>query len=485
MGILPRGKYIHTSWLIMWLAVGFCLGVAALRYNFDFIYLSLGWLASGLLLLIIGLLTRTRVAVFLVILAGVMLGLWRGGLAIQQSAEFYEVAGQPVVLSGEVIDVPNIVGASIQAFKIKNILIDEKLFESTLDIETFSKLTINKGDIVTVKGQILYGERYDYATMKFATVLSVVSSEKVDSLIQLKSGFSGNVRKYIDEPGASLGLGFVLGQKTGLPITTEEYLRIAGLSHVIVASGYNFTILVRFTRRLFYRLSKYLAALGGFLMIFGFVSITGAGPSLTRAAIVASLSLLAWYYGRKFNPFVLLFIAAAITLLINPAFAWGDLGWQLSFVAFAGVMIVAPIINAYFFGDKSKNAIRQIGIETFSAFLVTAPLLALTFSVVSNVAIITNILVLPFVPIVMLLIFIVGLLGFVLPLLAQWLGHVAQIILDYQLWVSEYFASLPWAQTNVKLSIVGVFICYVVIILVCIYMKKASGFDLKNANVIE
>lgn len=485
MGILPRGKYIHTSWLIMWLATGFCLGVASVQYNFDFIYLSIGWLTSGLLLLTIGLLTRTRVAVFLVILAGVMLGLWRGGLAIQQSAEFYEVAGQSVVLSGEVTDIPSAVGSNIQSFKIKNIIIGDKLFESTLNVETFSKLTINKGDFITLKGRILYNDGFDNPSMKYATTMSVVDSDNKDKLVEFKNGFSGNVRKYINEPGASLGLGFVLGQKTGLPMTTEEYLRIAGLSHVIVASGYNLTILVRFTRRLFYRLSKYLATLSGFLMIFGFISVTGAGPSLTRAAIVASLSLLAWYYGRKFNPFVLLFISAGITLLINPAFAWGDLGWQLSFVAFAGVMIFAPIFNAYFFGDKPNNSLRQIAVETFSAFLVTAPLIALTFSIVSNVAIITNLLVLPLVPIVMLLIFLVGLLGFVFPFLAQWLGYVAQLILDYQLWVSEYFASLPWAQTNINLSIIGVLICYVLIIIAGAYMKRASGFDLKNANVIE
>jgi hypothetical protein len=87
-------------------------------------------------------------------------------------------------------------------------------------------------------------------------------------------------------------------------------------------------------------------------MILSFMAITGWSASMTRAGLVAGLSLWAWYYGRKFHPVTLLAIAASVTATVYPPYAWGDIGWALSFAAFAGVMIIAPIVTSYFFGSE-------------------------------------------------------------------------------------------------------------------------------------
>ena len=135
----------------------------------------------------------------------------------------------------------------------------------------------------------------------------------------------------------------------------------------IVASGYNLTILVRLARRLFAKISKYLATLVSCSLVLGFIAMTGASPSMVRAGLVTGLSLLAWYVGRKFHPVVLLGIVSAITVLCNPSYAWGDMGWMLSFAAFAGVIIVAPVMTAYFFSADKVPAIIQILLETLAA----------------------------------------------------------------------------------------------------------------------
>lgn len=193
-----------------------------------------------------------------------------------------------------------------------------------------------------------------------AKLLNVQRPEPGDVARQVRDWFADTVRRAIPDPQAALGIGYLVGQRRALPPELDEALQIAGLTHVVVASGYNLTILVRLARRLFVRVSKYLAAFAASGMIGSFVLITGASPSMSRAGLVAGLSLLAWYYGRKFHPLVLLPFAAAVTVLIDPSFAWGDLGWQLSFTAFAGVMIIAPLGQAYFFGDKKPGTIRQI-----------------------------------------------------------------------------------------------------------------------------
>ena len=220
-------------------------------------------------------------------------------------------------------------------------------------------------------------------------------------------------------------------------------------------------------------------------MIIGFIAVTGASPSMTRAGLIAGLSLLAWYYGRKFHPLVLLPLAAAITVLINPSFAWGDLGWQLSFAAFAGVMILAPLMQRYFFGNEKPGTVRQILGETVAAQIVTLPILIFAFGQFSNVSVIANLLILPFVPLAMLLTFIAGVGGLIVPAIADALGAPAQWLLQYMTSVAQYVSHLPWAQTKLEMSgwIVG--LAYVAIAAVCVYIWRKTKFNLRDSNIVE
>jgi competence protein ComEC len=181
-------------------------------------------------------------------------------------------------------------------------------------------------------------------------------------------------------------------------------------------------------------------------MILAFMAVTGMSPSMSRAGLVAGLSLAAWYYGRKIHPLVLLPLAAAVTLLVNPQFGWNDLGWQLSFAAFAGVIILAPLLQRYFFGDKEPGAIRQVAGETLSAQIFTLPLLVMAFGMMSNVALLANVLILPLVPLAMLLVFLAGIFATV-PLLGA-------VIAAPTTWLLSTFASsatlliMPNAMTS-------------------------------------
>jgi competence protein ComEC len=201
--------------------------------------------------------------------------------------------------------------------------------------------------------------------------------------------------------------------------------------------------------------------------------------------LVSGLSLAAWYYGRNFHPIVLLFLAIAITLVINPSYAWNDLGWQLSFAAFAGVMVIAPLMHRYFFGNKKPRIIRQILGETISAQLATAPILVASFGQLSNVAIISNLLVLPFVPFAMLLTFIAGISNLVIPCVAEFISIPAIWLLHYMISVTEYLASLPWAMSILQFPWWGVIICYGIIIGICFYMWRVTKFNLREVNLVE
>ena len=281
-----------------------------------------------------------------------------------------------------------------------------------------------------------------------------------------------------------MGAGYVLGENRTLPSDFDDALRVVGLTHVVVASGYNLTILVRLARRLFVKISRYMAVAAGSTMVLLFVGITGLSPSMTRAGLVASISLLAWYYGRKIHPIIILGIAAAASVLIQPDYAWGDVGWLLSFTAFAGVMFLAPLLQAYFFGDKKPGIFRQIVGETLSAQILTAPVIIFTFGTFSTVAILANILVLPLVPLAMLLVFLTGIFTLWLPFLVMVVVQPTQWLLGYMVEVVNVLAGVSWASHEVSWSLSEVLASYIFILLLIIFLAKKTETNFREVNIV-
>jgi competence protein ComEC len=182
---------------------------------------------------------------------------------------------------------------------------------------------------------------------------------------------------------------------------------------------------------------------------------------------------------------VLLPFVAATTLFINPAYGWGDVGWQLSFAAFAGVMVMAPLMQVFFFGNKKPGTFRQIMGETIAAQLATLPILIATFGQFSNVALFSNILVVPLVPLAMLLVFSAGILVAIVQPLGVILGTAASALLGYMIHVTNFFASQSWALTTLSLSWWGAALLYAALAGACIYFWWATRYDLRSANIVE
>lgn len=206
---------------------------------------------------------------------------------------------------------------------------------------------------------------------------------------------------------------------------------------------------------------------------------------MSRAGLVAALSLVAWYYGRTIHPGVLLVVTAAVSVLVQPSYLWGDVGWLLSFASFAGVMFMAPLLQMYFYGEKKPGVLRQILGETFSAQLMTLPLILVTFGVVSNVALIANLLVLPLVPLAMLLTFITGLVAIIMPAIASFVALPAYWLLSYMTWVIEYLAELPWASVEVQIDWVAGLTMYGALLIVLVALKRKTHMNFRKVNIVE
>jgi competence protein ComEC len=473
---------IHSSWLVAIGCAGVFIGVFIAQYSQ---LSSLPILLISIAIFIIVFWRRYVYLIPILIIAGILFGLWRGSLSQNELARFQPFYGKNISVSGVVKDDIDTGSSGQVVIRLDGLLVEDNKLPGVLYITAVTEADIKRGDELQINGLLKEGFGSFSGTIYRANIDKVTHPQPGDIARQLRDWFSDAVRRVIPDPESSLGVGYLVGQRRSLPADLVLNLQIVGLTHVVVASGYNLTILVRLARRLFVKVSKYLSTLSAVVMILGFIAITGASPSMTRAGLVAGLSLAAWYYGRKFHPIILILIAIAVTVAVNPSYAWGDLGWQLSFSAFAGVMIVAPLASRYFFGDKKLGFISQVLIETMSAFVVTAPILIMSFGQLSNVAIISNLLVLPLVPLAMLLTFVAGIGSLILPSIGWLIALPATYLLRYMIIVTEYLAGLPWAMSKFDLSWWGFAICYGCIVGLCVYMYHKTKYNLRDINIVE
>ncbi len=444
-----------------------------------------GWRLSGYIWLavVFGLLLACRARVVwlalpAVIAAGLLLGVWRGTQQIDALAEYKNFIGQKVTVTGTVSD-DSVYDDQQRVMMLEHVQINGSPLPGKIRVKTLSPVAPARGDTVEVRGKLFDGFGNYQASLYFAEVRVTVVAH--DPLSELRRAFAAQVRSVLPDTEAGLGLGFLVGIKSSLPEELNDNLKILGLTHIVVASGFNLTVLVRLARRLFAKSSHYQMTVACVVLIVGFVLVAGLSPSMVRAGFVAGLCVITWYYGRRVHPVLLLSLAAATTALVNPLYVWSDIGWWLSFLAFTGVMLFAPLIQRRIFGDREPRFINQIVIETLSAQLTTLPLIMMVFGTFSVLSLVANILVVPLVPVAMLLTFIAGISAAFVP----WLAWPATWLLTYLTNLVVWMAGVSWASVEVTLSLPMFLAAYGTLFLVGLHLWRRTGHDYLSKSVIE
>ncbi len=393
---------------------------------------------------------KVLVAVPAVIVAGLLLGLLRGGDMASHLQKYDAHIGQKVEITGVVVDDATYNDKRQIDFRLDTVQLDNRDLPGQIRVTTFSPVSPKRGDTVRATGTLYEGFGNYQAALYFAEAhVETANNTFIDTV---RRNFAASVLSNIPEPQASLGLGFLLGIKSQLPDELSDELKALSLTHIVVASGFNLTILIRLTRRIFEKRSAFQSVAVAASLMIAFVSLTGFSPSMSRAALVTSLALWAWYFGRRVHPALLLVTAASITAALNPLYLWGDLGWWLSFLAFAGVMLLAPLLQRRIFGTRTLKVIGQVVLETVAAQITTLPLILCVFGSLSLLALPANVIIVPLIPIAMALTFVAGVVGIGVPVVAGVIAWPATALLTYMTEVVGLMARVPWASIPFAIS---------------------------------
>lgn len=474
---------IHQYYFTFALVVGVVAGFLVLSLFGGFTFFSAKyWLIVVIITILLSFAVRRTYFLVFIFMAGVILAGYQISIFNLNFRQINKFVGRTVELKGVITEDADIsekqISLRVQTSEIDGVAINSKIYITLSAREAVPR----RSDEIILRGKLSEGFGIFAGSIWRANIIQV--NKKPDFVRDVRDSFANKIREYIDSPAVDLGLGYLLGQKNALPSDLDAALKAVALTHIVVASGYNLTVLVRFSRKLFANISKRLSVIFSASLIIFFVLLVGFSPSMVRAGIVALLSLLLWYFGRKIQPLFLLIFVAAITLLINPGNIY-DLGWQLSFGSFFGVMIVSPLLKAYFFGDQENlSSSKQILLETVSAQLATLPIILHVFGGFSLISILANLAVLPFVPAAMALTFAVGVAAYIWPFLAGILAFLASLVLNYSVAAINFFAEISVIRFEQEISFLAAVILYLGLIAACIYMQRATKADLSDSNLV-
>lgn len=318
------------------------------------------------------------------------------------------------------------------------------------------------GDDLLLRGTLLDPPEFDAFSYKRYLlrqgIYAIMYSPRVDvvgrdqgnrllaALYEFKQRLQLSLVRYLPEPQAGLAQGILLGVKAVMTESLTDDLTRTGLTHIVVVSGYNLTVVAGLLQRLTEkRLRRSLSLLLALAGVIAFTLMTGASVPVVRAAIMVGMAMLARAVGRESDAFTSLLFTAAILIGFHPMTLW-DVSFQLSFLATAGLVLLAPPMEGAL--ARLPAGIGAILAATLAAQIMTLPVIALNFERISLVSPLANVLVQPAIPLMMVTGALTAVAGLTEHVAVQFLGWLTWLPGVYATEIMRLLGDVPWAMVD-------------------------------------
>ncbi|WP_158828462.1 ComEC/Rec2 family competence protein [Mucilaginibacter lacusdianchii] len=203
--------------------------------------------------------------------------------------------------------------------------------------------------------------------------------------LKMRQSMVAAFKQHIHDPNAAaVASTLILGYKADLsPDVTQAY-STTGTIHVLSVSGAHVAVIFWFISLLLRPLRRYKYGKGlnivlSVLLIWAYALLTGFSPAVCRAAVMISMLIISKSIYRQVHSLNVLAVSAFALLLYNPLLVT-DVGFQLSYLAVFGLIVLQPIIAKQFnFPNKWMQKAWYLCSASLAAQLITFPLSAYYF----------------------------------------------------------------------------------------------------------
>lgn len=191
-----------------------------------------------------------------------------------------------------------------------------------------------------------------------------------EKLFAFRRRLHDRLAKVFPEKEASVMQTLLLGEKEEMDAEVKALYQRNGIAHILSISGLHITLLGMGCYRLLKRLGApvRVAAAGGAMTLLLYGMMVGMSVSASRAIGMYLLQMLGIFVGRTYDMLTGVGLLAALLVLQQPE-RLGDVSFLMSFGAVLGICLLTPV----FAGDGRED---NVGVETASG--VVAGLLTVT-----------------------------------------------------------------------------------------------------------
>lgn len=360
---------------------------------------------------------------------------------------------------------------------------------------------INYGDLIYLEGKLEIPKiatnykGFDYRQyLKTKKIQGIVIADNVKILkakyknnliYQMQKKIKVIIKEKLPSETGDLLLAILLGDKKDLSEQIQINFKNSNLSHMLAVSGAHVSYIIigltYITQNSIMGKRKARVFCIFFLIIF--MAITNFTPSVTRACIMAILTLVSEILYKKADIYTNISISALIILLYNP-YSLLDLGFKLSFGGTIGIVIFMRFIKKKQEEPKLLNYIKQMALVSICANIIIIPIIMNNFNTVSLTFLVSNILASPILAIIVIVgfsIIIISIISHSLSnLLVFWLNPILNLLIK----ISSFCSKLPFAKILVVTPYIFNIIFYYTIILYLVNYNELKQFIKKETVIL-
>nr|WP_088188505.1 ComEC/Rec2 family competence protein [Desulfosporosinus sp. FKA] len=238
--------------------------------------------------------------------------------------------------------------------------------------------------------------------------------------------------------------GIFFGDSSHIPSEIQERYKVTGVLHVFAASGSNVAFVMGLAWLVLGFLPKRLRIIGAILALILYGALCGGNAPIVRATVLGVAVLLGRFGRGRVAALRWLLLTGAGLFILNPLLI-RDLGFQLSFCAAWGLVVLVPRLLPTACFQRVPALFRTVLASTIGAQMAVLPLLIAAFHRLSLIGLLANVLILFLLGSVLE----IGLMG----VIASFSWSLCAPFFQVSLWllgganeVLKVLAGVPWAD---------------------------------------
>lgn len=292
-----------------------------------------------------------------------------------------------------------------------------------ISLYVFGECDYDIGDIIEFKSKLFdresvyenkFSAHYVAEGIKYTATVSpsdVTVVSRLRTLFEHANVFVRDALKAgLSQDAYAVSYALLCGNSEYMDTETISNFRAAGVAHIFAVSGLHIGFLATFlgfiTDKLkFGKYCKFCFIVGALVMYSG---VCGFTASAVRATVMAAVLLFAETLGKKYDGLSAVSVAAICILIFAPLQLFCA-GFRLSFGVVIGISVLSRPI-AGFFRFLPEKISKSLGV-VFAAQIAGIPISLAVFGEFSFIAVIANLIFIPFVGVMYVFLLIATLLG--------------------------------------------------------------------------